>query len=37
MKVTVLAENLRKGLGIAIKAVSTRSQFAGVVRSVVEG
>lgn len=27
MKVTVLAENLRKGLGIAIKAVSTRSQL----------
>lgn len=27
MKVTVLAENLRKGLGIAIKAVSTKSQL----------
>lgn len=27
MKVTVLAENLRKGLGIAVKAVSTRSQL----------
>ena len=27
MKVTVLAENLKKGLGIAIKAVSTRSQL----------
>ena len=27
MKVTVLAENLRKGLGIAIKAVSMRSQL----------